>query len=47
MAIHSSTLALKISWMEESDRLVHGVAKESDTNERIDFLSFFLSLSQF
>ena len=43
MAIHSSTLALKISWMEESDRLVHGVAKESDTTERLDFLSFFLS----
>ena len=27
MAIHSSTLAWKIPWREESDRLHHGVAK--------------------
>ena len=27
MAIHSSTLAWKIPWMEEPDRLVHGVIK--------------------
>ena len=27
MATHSSTLAWKIPWTEEPDRLVHGVAK--------------------
>ena len=27
MATHSSTLAWKIPWMEEPDRLVYGVAK--------------------
>ena len=27
MAIHSNTLAWKIPWTEEPDRLVHGVAK--------------------
>ena len=27
MAIHSSSLAWKIPWMEEPDRLVHGVAE--------------------
>jgi len=27
MAIHSSTLAWKIPWMEEHGRLVYGVAK--------------------
>ena len=30
MAPHSSTLAWKIPWMEEPERLVHGVA-ESQT----------------
>ena len=38
MATHSSTLALKIPWTEEPG--VHGVA-ESDTTERLHFLSFF------
>ena len=27
MATHSSTLAWEIPWMEEPDRLVHGVVK--------------------
>ena len=27
MAVHSSSLAWKIPWMEEPDRLVHGVAE--------------------
>ena len=35
MAIHSSTLAWKIPWTEESGRLVHGVSKESDTTEQL------------
>ena len=47
MAIHSSTLAWKIQWMEEPDRLqLIGYSswghKESDTTER---LSLSLSLS--
>ena len=42
MATHSSILAWKIPWMEDTGRLhtVHGVA-ESDTTERLHFLSFF------
>ena len=31
MATHSSILAWEIPWTEEPGRLVHGVAKESDT----------------
>ena len=38
MTTHSSTLAEKIPWTEEPG--VHGVA-ESDTTERLQFLSFF------
>ena len=33
MAIHSSTLAWKIPWMEEPDRHSPGGRKESDTTE--------------
>ena len=42
MATHSSILAWKIPWMEDTGRLhtVHGVA-ESDTTDRLHFLSFF------
>ena len=41
MAIHSSTLAWKIPWMEEPDRLYSPWGcKESDTTERLDFLSW-------
>ena len=38
MAIYSSTLAWKISWMEEPDRAdtVHGVT-ESDMTKRLHF----------
>ena len=36
MAIHSSTLAWKIPWMEEPDRPPWG-HKESDTTERLHF----------
>ena len=42
MAIHSSTLAWKIPWMEEPDR--PWGRKESDTTERLHFLSFFFFL---
>ena len=38
MAPHSSTLAWKIPWMEEPGwAVVHGVAEESDTTERLHF----------
>ena len=38
MAPHSSTLAWKIPWMEEPDRLQSlGSRKESDTTERLHF----------
>ena len=33
IAIHSSTLAWKIPWMEEPDRLQSMCRKESDTTE--------------
>ena len=36
MATHSSTLAWKIPWTDES---VHAVEKESDKTERLHFLS--------
>ena len=36
MATHSSTLAWKIPWTDES---VHAVKKESDKTERLHFLS--------
>ena len=42
MATHCSTLAWKISWMEEPGRLQSLGLKESDTTERFTFfLSFF------
>ena len=37
MAIYSSTLAWKIPWMEESDRLQSMGRKESDTTKRLHF----------
>ena len=37
MAIHSSTLAWKIPWTEEPDRLQSMGHKESDTTERFHF----------
>ena len=37
MAIHSSTLAWKIPWMEEPDRLQSMGSQESDTTERLYF----------
>ena len=37
MAIHSSTLALKIPWTEEPDRLQPMGRKESDTTEQLHF----------
>ena len=43
MATHCSTLAWKITWMEEPGRLQSLGGKESDTTERLHFLSFFLS----
>ena len=39
MAIHSSTLAWKIPWTEEPDRLQSMGLKESDTTERLHFTS--------
>ena len=37
MAIHSSTIAWKIPWIEEpSKAIVHGVAKESDMTQQLD-----------
>ena len=36
MATHSSILAWEISWTEEPGRLVHGIAKESDTTEQLN-----------
>ena len=35
MATHSSTIAWKIPWMEEPDRLQSMGRKESDTTERL------------
>ena len=41
MATHSSTLAWKIPWTEESDRLYSPWGhKESDTTERLHFTSW-------
>ena len=37
MAIHSSTLAWKIPWTEEPDRLQSMGRKESDTTEQLHF----------
>ena len=48
MEIHSSILAWKIPWMEESGRLhtVHGVRKESDKTEQLHFhFQVFVRLS--
>ena len=42
MAIHSSTLAWKIPWMEESDRLQSMGHKESDRAERLHFHTCYI-----
>ena len=44
MAIHSSTLAWKIPWTEEPDRLQSMGRKELDMTERLYFLSFTFSV---
>ena len=44
MATHSSTLAWKIPWTEEPGRLQSWSRKESDTTERLRFLSVQPSL---
>ena len=44
MAAHSSTLAWKIPWTEEPGRLQPMELQESDTTERLHFVSFFLFL---
>ena len=44
MATHSSTLAWRIPWTEEPGGLVHGVAKEVDTIQRIKQHFFLLIL---
>ena len=41
MANHSSVLAWKIPWTEESGRLQSRSCKELDTTEQLHFLSFF------
>ena len=46
MAIHSSTLAWKIPWTEEPDRLQSMGCKESDTTERLHFHLAMLALFQ-
>ena len=43
MATHSSTLAWKITWMEEPARLWSWGCKESDMTEQLHFLSFYSS----
>ena len=43
MAIHSSTLAWKIPWMEEPDRPQPWGHKESDMTEQLHFHFHFLS----
>ena len=40
MAIHSSTLAWKIPWTEEPDRLQSWGHKQSDTTELLHFVAF-------
>ena len=42
MAIHSSTLAWKIPWTEDPDRLSPWGLKDSDTTERLHFHFHFL-----
>ena len=44
MAIHSSTLAWKIPWMEGPDRLQSMGSQESDTTERLHFHFTFNSV---
>ena len=47
MAIHSRTIAWKIPWREEPGRYRPWGHKESDTTERLHFLSFiFLFLDK-
>ena len=43
MATHSSTIAWKIPWMEEPDRLQSMGRKESDMTERLHFTFFHFS----
>ena len=45
MAIHSSTLAWKIPWMEELGGLQSTGLKESDTTERLHFTFTYCLLS--
>jgi len=45
MAIHSSTLAWKIPWTEEPDRLRPWGCKELDTTELLHFHFFKVALS--
>ena len=45
MAIHSSALAWKIPWTEEPDRLQSMGSQESDTTERLHFLSTLMVFS--
>ena len=42
MATHSSILAWKIPWAEEPAGLQSWGSKESDTTERLHFLSFWI-----
>ena len=43
MATRPSTIALKIRWMEEPDRLQSMCRKESDMTERLHFTFFHFS----
>ena len=47
MAIHSSTLAWKIPWTEEPDRLQSWGRKQSDTTELLHFTLQLLTLASF
>ena len=44
MEIHSSTLAWKIPWKEEPDRLQSTGRKESDRTERLHFMKQCITL---
>ena len=46
MATHSSTLAWKIPWTEETGRLKSMVHEESDTTERLHFIFHFHALEK-
>ena len=47
MAAHSSTLAWKIPWTEESSRLQSTGSKRSDITERLHFTGIGLSYKEF